>query len=84
MADSDWARAIPCEDGSGRQRDLTVYLSRDARVVVSAPPGESGILDPRAVEALKQALTDAQVEAIHRRRSARPFGQTGGARRGGQ
>lgn len=65
-----WSRAIKCDDGAGRERVLRVILNETHDVVLLPPPGEGAVLKkPSAVQELRQALTDAQVESIHRRKS---------------
>lgn len=60
-----WTREIPSENHSGRARALVVFLTDRNRVAVHAP-GETAIIHPSQVQALKQALTEAQVEAMNR------------------
>ena len=64
-----WARIVNCHDLAGRPRQLVVTLADDGThdIFLKTPAGEVGRLDPSQIQDVKQALTDAQVEAIHRR-----------------
>jgi hypothetical protein len=61
-----WMRAMPCEDGADRPRELRVFISDRNRVVLNTPPGEMASLDAKQIHALKQLLTEAQIEATYR------------------
>jgi hypothetical protein len=63
-----WASAVPCRDRADRNRLARVIVNEKGEVVLIAPPGEVAIFDPSEVNAVKQAMADAQVEAIHVRR----------------
>lgn len=64
-----WARIVSCRDHAGRVRSLVVFLAEDHDVCIRVPAGEVGRLQPADIQAVKQALTDAQVESIHRRKT---------------
>lgn len=66
-----WERTIPCRDRAGRQREAKVLVTDSAQVVFIAPPGEAAMFHPGDVNRIKQALTDAQMEAVHRRGGGR-------------
>lgn len=67
--DEQWARIVRCRDHSGRVRDLTVGVDDDGDIYLQPPPGEVAWLSPNQIQDVKQALTDAQVESIHRRKA---------------
>ncbi|WP_460390936.1 hypothetical protein [Actinophytocola sediminis] len=60
-------REVSCRDGAGREKKFRIFISAQHDVVLAAPPGEVAILEPRVIDAMKQGLTDAQIEAIRRR-----------------
>lgn len=65
--DGEWSRTVGCEDRAGREKSLLVYLSeKSGRIVIQAPPGEVAVITLTGGTALKQAITDAQLEASHR------------------
>lgn len=57
-----WAQEIPCTDGAGRHRTLTVYLSIENVIGIQVPPGETARLSvDDGAGALRDALAEAQV-----------------------
>lgn len=66
-----WAIQVPCHDHAGRERQATVTITDDNQVALIVPAGDAAVWHPVDLNRLKQALTDAQVEAIHRRGGAR-------------
>lgn len=62
MAENHHSWPIDCTDTAGRARTLDV-IAVPGRVIVKAPPGESGYLQLAAIEPLRQALLDAMVAA---------------------
>lgn len=65
MADR-WERKLPCQDGFGRSRNLTIFVSDDNQVGIFTPPGEAAKVPPNRVQELQQALVAAAIEATHR------------------
>jgi len=61
-----WTRAMRCDDASGRRRELRVFISDTNKVVLHAPPGEMAALDVKQMHALRQLLTEAEIEATFR------------------
>jgi hypothetical protein len=62
-----WATAVPCADGFGRPKTALVTITDENEVAVVTPAGGSAVWKPGDVFQLQQALTNAQVEAVHRR-----------------
>lgn len=63
-----WASAVPCRDRIDRNRLARIIVNAKGEVVLIAPPGEVAVWNPDELNALQQAIADAQVEAIHVRR----------------
>lgn len=61
-----WTRAMPCEDGIERKGVLQVAIDDRNKVVLLTPPGNAAVLGATQIHALKQALTEAQIEATYR------------------
>ncbi|MGQ0838167.1 hypothetical protein [Actinokineospora sp.] len=61
--------SVPCRDGSGRLRELVVFVTDAADVAMLAPPGEAAVIGLADVGAAKDALTEAQIRAVARRQS---------------
>lgn len=66
MADQQDQWVIQCHDPFKRERNMRVFLSEEGEVGIQAPPPGSGILGPRAVSLLRDAL-DQAVIAAHQR-----------------
>lgn len=62
-----WSRSVPCRDGFDREKYTQVVITDKYDVAVIPPPGGGLVLHPGDVPRLQQALTDAQIEAVHRR-----------------
>jgi len=54
-------RLVPCRDVAGRRRNIVVFADGD-RIVLTAPPGETVILEPLEVGELRAALHDSAAE----------------------
>ena len=54
-------RLVPCRDVAGRRRNIVVFADGD-RIVMTAPPGETAILEPVEVGELRAALRDSASE----------------------
>jgi hypothetical protein len=63
-----WERNIPCRDRMGRNRLCQVVITAAGDVMVVAPPGEVALFYVNELNDVKQAIADAQVELIHRKR----------------
>jgi hypothetical protein len=64
MVETQWTRSVECTDPFGRHRSVTVFVKAGESIGLQAPPGETALIDPSLIEALKQALTDALVVAV--------------------
>ncbi len=60
-----WARTVRCQDFAGRLRHLLVIVT-DRGIGLVAPAGESAFVGIEDIAAVKQALTEAHLEAMHR------------------
>jgi hypothetical protein len=54
-------RLVACRDVAGRRRNIVVFADGD-RIVLTAPPGETAILEPFEVGELRAALRDSASE----------------------
>lgn len=61
-----WTRAMPCENGIERKGELQIAIDDRNKIVLLTPPGDAAVLDAKQIHALKQALTEAQIEATYR------------------
>lgn len=64
MVENRITRSIPCEDISGRTRELQV-IGSGGRIAFVAPPGEVANVHPQDYDALKHALRDALGVAVN-------------------
>lgn len=63
-----WERSIPCRDRIGRNKLARVVITDEGDAMFVAPPGEAALFYVNELNDVKQAIADAQLELIHRKR----------------
>jgi hypothetical protein len=69
MQDEEDRWPIPCRDGTGRTRELLVFITATADIALHAPPGEVAVITPNQIADVKATLTHAQIRAVAKRQA---------------
>lgn len=62
-----WAESVPCRDGVGRDKHVTIRVTREGDVAFIAPPGDAAVWQPSELNALVEVIRAAQLEAMQQR-----------------